>query len=263
MAERTFFVRLNLDDMGAESAALDSTEERGQWMEGFLVGSRGHESREHWPRPKLEGHAFGRKCFEEAEQFREKQAAKGRASGESRRKGTGAEPEPNHGSTAAEPGLNQTPTEPEPIQQPTSNNQGTNNEQPTPQAPQGGPALVVDAWNAKVAGTNLPKARVTTPRSRVIATRLKERGWLDDFHAAVDAIIRSDFHRGDNDRGWIADIDYLLQAGKSTQLAEKARAAPLPTKQPGKTQWTGVNEKDFTAGTDELRRGQNGRANLL
>ena len=126
MAERTFFVRVNLDDMAAEIIGLDSTDERGLWLEGFVVGSRGKDCREEWPAAKLEGHSFGLRCFNEAEEFREKQSAKGLASVEARRNrsATAALHGFNHGSTTVQPDANQTST------YPTSNNQQptTNNE---------------------------------------------------------------------------------------------------------------------------------------
>lgn len=128
MTERTFFVRVNLDDMAAEIIGLDSTEERGLWLEGFIVGSRGKSCREDWQGAKLEGHSFGLRCFTEAEEFRGKQSAKGLASVEARRnrKTTADQPDFNHGSTTVQPDINQTST------YPTTNNQQpiTNNEQP-------------------------------------------------------------------------------------------------------------------------------------
>lgn len=106
------------------------------------------------------------------------------------------------------------------------------NESPTPPVvPQGGPPAqvlqVVEIWNSGIEGSGLPNARPTEKRNRVIGARLKERGWLEDFRVAVSVVAASPWHRGGNDRGWMADIDYLLQAGKATQLAEKAGAKPI------------------------------------
>ncbi|MBK9580318.1 MAG: hypothetical protein IPO40_24905 [Fibrobacteres bacterium] len=130
MSDRTFFVRLNLDDMSAEVVGLDSTDERGQWLEGFLVGSRGKDSRDVWHPAKLDGHRFGMVCFQEAENYRGKQSAKGVASGEARRNRTAVEPLLNNGLTAVEPDGNRTPTGPQPIQHPTSNIQKLRSQQP-------------------------------------------------------------------------------------------------------------------------------------
>lgn len=120
--KRTFFVRVNLDDMAAEIIGLDSTDERGHWLEGFVIGSRGKDCREDWPAPKLEGHSFGLGCFNEAEAFRGKQSEKGLASAEARRNRSSAvvQPDANHGLTTVQPDANQTSTQPT-----------TNNQQPT------------------------------------------------------------------------------------------------------------------------------------
>lgn len=126
MTDRTFFVRVNLDDMATDLIGLDSTDERGLWLEGFVVGSRGKDCRIDWPAAKLEGHSFGLKCFNEAEEFRDKQSAKGHASANARRnrKATVVQPDVNHGSTTVQPGVNQTSTHPTTnIQQPISINQ--------------------------------------------------------------------------------------------------------------------------------------------
>jgi len=128
VTDRTFFVRVNLDDMATDLIGLDSTDERGLWLEGFVVGSRGKDCRVDWPAAKLEGHSFGLKCFNEAEDFRDKQSAKGHASADARRnrKATEVQPDVNHGSTTVQPDINQTSTHP------TTNNQQliTNNEKP-------------------------------------------------------------------------------------------------------------------------------------
>jgi hypothetical protein len=87
---------------------------------------------------------------------------------------------------------------------------------------------VVETWNRTVEGTTLPPARLTENRLKVIHARLKEHGWLEDFTAACAFVRESDFHRGQNDRDWVANLDYMLQAGKATELAEKAKAASKP-----------------------------------
>jgi len=125
MTDRTFFVRVNLDDMATDLIGLDSTDERGLWLEGFVVGSRGKDSRVEWPKAKIEGYSFGLKCFNEAEEFRGKQSAKGQASADARRnrKVTAVQPDINSGSTAVQPDINPTNN-----QQPTTNNEKPNRE---------------------------------------------------------------------------------------------------------------------------------------
>lgn len=139
MSDRTFFVRLNLDDMAAEVVGLESSEERGQWLDGFLVGSRGKDAREGWPEPKQDGHRFGLSCHHEAESFREKKAAAGEASANARR-GKYGSAQPNTARTPLEQCSNtvqtsaeQTPNHPTSnIQHPITNIQHpiTNNESP-------------------------------------------------------------------------------------------------------------------------------------
>jgi hypothetical protein len=88
------------------------------------------------------------------------------------------------------------------------------------------PARVVDTWNRLTDG-KLPKAKLTDKRAGVIRTRLKEDGWFADFEAALAYILADPWYTGGNDRNWVATLDFLLQAGKSTQLAERAEAKAI------------------------------------
>jgi hypothetical protein len=80
---------------------------------------------------------------------------------------------------------------------------------------------VVTIWNEATAG-KLPAAKLTTKRKATIKTRLKEPGWLQDFRAACAFLANTPWYSGDNDRHWVATLDFALQAGKATELAEKA-----------------------------------------
>ena len=119
VSDRTFFVRLNLDDMAAEVVGLETSEERGQWLDGFLVGSRGKDPRESWSGQKMDGHRFGLQCYYEAETFREKKSAAGEASAQARKNRFGS----------AQPNATRTPLEQ------CSNAARTDSEQTTEQAP--------------------------------------------------------------------------------------------------------------------------------
>lgn len=238
MSDRTFFVRLNLDDMAAEIVGLETSEERGQWLEGFLVGSRGKESREIWPVSKLEGHRFGLSCFHEAESFRDKKSAAGEASANARRQRFGSA-QPNtirtpleQCSNTARTGAEQAPNQPTTIiQQPT-----TNNEKPNPPKPPQGVVEVMDLWNEMAKGKPFPQARLTSERQRTIATRLKEPRWIEDFRSALVFVAGDPFSRGENDSGWVATIDYLLRPGKAVAAAEKAMVAKAPISPPAPRQ---------------------------
>ena len=87
------------------------------------------------------------------------------------------------------------------------------------------PADVIAIWNEAAKG-KLPQAKNTLKRQAVIRTRLKEPGWLPDFRAACAFIAATDWYAGANDRKWVATIDYPLQAGKATELAEKSAQSP-------------------------------------
>lgn len=83
--------------------------------------------------------------------------------------------------------------------------------------------LAFNAYNDLAEEVGLAKAQVlTTTRRKKIAARLNEcgglRGWID----ALAKIRGSPFLRGDNDRGWRADMDFILQASSFTRLMEGA-----------------------------------------
>ena len=82
-------------------------------------------------------------------------------------------------------------------------------------------AEVVTIWNELTQG-KLPHAKSSLNRQKVIQTRLKEPGWLPDFRAACAYLAETPWYTGHNDRQWVATIDFALQAGKATELAEKA-----------------------------------------
>lgn len=108
---------------------------------------------------------------------------------------------------------------------------------------------VVEIWNLAVLGTNLPKARMTPQRASIVKNRLKVKGWAEDFKAACKHVTNSKWHRGENDTQWVANIDFLLQAGKATQLAERATATPAAKAD----KWNGIGDKDYNEGTEGLQ----------
>ena len=89
-------------------------------------------------------------------------------------------------------------------------------------------ALVLWPWNALAARRGLPQSRGKGKVAQTIRTRLRAAGWLEDFTAALKFIDGSPFHRGENDRGWRADLTWLLKIGKVEELAEKAAVIPAP-----------------------------------
>ena len=81
-------------------------------------------------------------------------------------------------------------------------------------------ADAVAAWNAMAARVGLSPIRKLTPerRGRIMA-RLSEHG-PDAMTEAIAAVGRSRFCRGENDRRWRADFDFLLQPSRFLKLIE-------------------------------------------
>lgn len=81
--------------------------------------------------------------------------------------------------------------------------------------------LAFEAWNDLAAVIGLPKAmRLNDPRRKALRLRLIECGGLDGWFAALEKIRGSPFLRGENDKGWQANFDFVLQASSFTRLME-------------------------------------------
>lgn len=81
---------------------------------------------------------------------------------------------------------------------------------------------IVDAWNELAEAKGLAKVvRVTDTRRKQIQARIKEYE-PDDWSKALTAIYKSKFLCGENDRGWKADFDFLLQPKSFVKLVEGA-----------------------------------------
>lgn len=103
---------------------------------------------------------------------------------------------------------------------------------------------VLEIWNDMAERTGLPKALTATgKRQAMLRERLKEHG-EDAFRRAVEAVERSPFCLGKNERGWRADIGFLLRPDNFVKLIEGGFG---PREEPKRA------PKPWTA--DELRRG--------
>jgi uncharacterized protein YdaU (DUF1376 family) len=81
---------------------------------------------------------------------------------------------------------------------------------------------VIDAWHTRMVPLGFPRiAKMTGQRERMLNARLKD-STLEEWQRAMDALERSAFCRGENDRGWRADFDFLLQPKSFTKLLEGA-----------------------------------------
>jgi len=80
---------------------------------------------------------------------------------------------------------------------------------------------VVEAWNDLAVDRGLPKvSMVTEARRRQVQARIKEYPDAGDWSKALSAIDKSKFLCGDNDRGWRANFDFLLQPSTFIKLLE-------------------------------------------
>jgi uncharacterized protein YdaU (DUF1376 family) len=81
---------------------------------------------------------------------------------------------------------------------------------------------VIDAWQTRMVPLGFPAiAKMTGDRERKLNARLKD-STIEEWQRAMDALERSSFCRGENDRGWRANFDFLLQPKTFTKLLEGA-----------------------------------------
>jgi hypothetical protein len=93
-------------------------------------------------------------------------------------------------------------------------------------------AAALAVWNEMGERTGLPKALTATGKRQAgIKARLAEHGEAG-WREAVAAVERSPFCRGENDRGWRADIGFLIRPDNFAKLREggfdpKSNGKPL------------------------------------
>lgn len=82
-------------------------------------------------------------------------------------------------------------------------------------------AMAVRLWNDLAERIGHPKVQVVSKaRHKSVVKRLAECGGLDGWRVALSKVEASAFLRGNNDRGWRADFDFMLQAKSFTRLME-------------------------------------------
>lgn len=76
-----------------------------------------------------------------------------------------------------------------------------------------------DYWNGK---ENLPTIRKITPQRKAqLKTRMQEPDFAENWEGIIDRVAASAFCTGKNDRGWKADIDWILKnSGNYTKVLE-------------------------------------------
>jgi hypothetical protein len=79
---------------------------------------------------------------------------------------------------------------------------------------------IVEKWNRAAQEMGLPQVRSITPqRKKKIAARMRE----PEFHMGriIEKIMRSNFLRGENDRGWTVNFDFVIRSEDSyTRILE-------------------------------------------
>lgn len=89
-----------------------------------------------------------------------------------------------------------------------------------------------DEWNATASRRRLPIAKSLTPaRRRQIKARLAESG-IAGWREALSAVEASPLCRGENERGWRADLDFVCQPKSFAKLREGSFAPALKPGQP-------------------------------
>jgi hypothetical protein len=75
---------------------------------------------------------------------------------------------------------------------------------------------VLSAWNQAMQ----QYCKLTSKRRAALSQRLKDRFWLEHWRRAIARASESDFCRGVNDRGWVADFEWFLRPDSVTKLLE-------------------------------------------
>jgi len=84
-------------------------------------------------------------------------------------------------------------------------------------------ALAVADWNAVAEQTGLPSVqRLTAQRKAKLRARLTEAGGIEGWRAALAKLKANGWMHGQNERGWKASFDFLLQESSFTKLMEGA-----------------------------------------
>jgi hypothetical protein len=72
---------------------------------------------------------------------------------------------------------------------------------------------LVDIWNEG----RKAQVKVTTVKIKRVSTRLKD-GWTEaDLAKAIRNLKRSAWHMGQNDRGWVADWEFLFRNSEQVE----------------------------------------------
>ena len=63
---------------------------------------------------------------------------------------------------------------------------------------------------------------MTEKRRKMLQARLRDRWWHDHFAEAIATASESAFCKGDNPRGWVANIEWFARPDTATKILEGA-----------------------------------------
>ncbi len=81
--------------------------------------------------------------------------------------------------------------------------------------------MAFDLYNETARRCGIPQCRILNDaRKRALALRVREAGGIDGFKQALANLEKSAYCRGENERGWVATIDYVCQPKGFAKLFE-------------------------------------------
>lgn len=99
-----------------------------------------------------------------------------------------------------------------------------------PKAPIGEEDEIFGTWNVMAGQTGLPKiAKSSTERRAKAKTRLRDQFFRDNWREGIEAFKERSFLRGQNDRGWVATIDWFLKPESLIRIIEGQYKDKTPT----------------------------------
>lgn len=82
-------------------------------------------------------------------------------------------------------------------------------------------ATAIKLWNDLCKKISLPQCqKITAARKAATRARLKECNGIEGWKAMLEIVENNPFFHGDNDRGWKANIDFVLKEGKFAKIME-------------------------------------------
>lgn len=91
---------------------------------------------------------------------------------------------------------------------------------------------ILQRWNESAKRGGFHQCRGVGPILQTLRKKVKDPGWTDLFLGCLPYIEGSDFYKGKNDRGWKADIEWLLRPGNVEKFSGRPPDTPTNGKQP-------------------------------